>query len=95
MWTRTTKIKICYVPVAEPTFVDDVSHLVWKLGASFVVGGKSCFRFWVGEGDGERLNKFFIGSVAGNVSLICGDSSAGTDDASSMFSGKIFHGFIR
>ena len=58
-----------------------------------VIGGKSCFRFWVGEGDGDRLNKFFIGSVVGNVSLICGDFSAGNDGVSSIFSCTIFYGF--
>lgn len=75
-----------YIPVAEPTF-NGVSHLVCKLDAlvSLVVEGKSCFRFWVGEGDAERLNTFLIGSDAGNVSLICGDFSAGADGVSSIF----------
>lgn len=60
--------------------------------------GKTWIRFCVGDGegdgdgdgDGERLSKFFsaflIGSgAAGNVSLICGDLSAGSDGVSSIF----------
>lgn len=85
------------LPVAEPIF-NDVSHLVCKLvGAaaaaalmSFVVDeGNICFLLWVGEGEGEgvvdRPNTFLIGSVVGNVNLICGDfSAAGNDDGSSI-----------
>lgn len=55
---------------------------------SFVVDkGNICFLLCVGEGEGviDRPNKFLIGSVAGNVSLICGDfSAAGNDDGSSI-----------
>lgn len=86
------------LPVAEPTF-NDVSHLVRKfvdfsLVLAVVVGvvGKSWFDFWVGDGegdgDGERLSTFLIGSVAGNVSLICGDFSADADGFSSIFNGS-------
>lgn len=69
---------------------NDVSHLVCKLAAlmSFVVDeGKICFRLWVGEGEGvvDRPSKFLIGSVVGNVRLICGDfSAAGNDDVLSI-----------
>lgn len=79
------------LPVAEPTF-NDVSHLVCKfvdfslVFVVVVVVGKSWFRFWVG--DGERRSTLLIGSVAGRVSLICGDFSAGVDGFSSILNGR-------
>lgn len=68
------------LPVAEPTF-SDISHLVCKLVVllSFIVDeGNICFRLWVSEVEGvvERPNTVLIGSVVGDVSLICGDFSA-------------------
>lgn len=86
-----------FLPVAEPEFVNTIG-LICKLDAliSFVVvvvvvlvEGKI---LWVGEGDGdgdcdgERLNKFLIGSAVGNVSLICGDFLAGGVDGVSSIS---------
>lgn len=72
-----------------------------------VVEGKS---LWVGEGDGdsdgdgdgdgdgdcdgERLNKFLIGSAVGNVSLICGDFFAGGSDGDSSISNYFYRSLI-
>lgn len=78
------RIRSARLPVAEPAFVG-VLRLIGKLDAliSFdvLVDGESLC-VGEGDGDGERLNKFLIGSAVGNVSLICGDFLAGACDPS-------------